>query len=86
LRQLRERGWTAPDVDIEGAAVMLTGTVISDVMGRPIVGDVYPPRDEVAERYCTLFLRSLGFPGKLGAPEGTPKYDAPSQPIHGTHT
>lgn len=84
VRKLHDRGLTAPDVDIHTAAVMLTGTVISDVMGRPIVGDVYPPRDQVAERYAALFLRALGYPGQLESPEGTQKLPATTLPAPGT--
>jgi hypothetical protein len=48
------------DADVDTAAVMLTGTVMSDAMARSFVPDVYPPVDEAAERYATCFLRMLG--------------------------
>lgn len=60
IRGLQRAGRADADVDVETAAVMLTGTVMSDVMGRPIVPDVYPPLAEVAERYARLFLRAIG--------------------------
>ena len=63
IRHLRDKGWADAGVDIGAAAVMLTGVVISDVMGREIVPDAYPPREEVAERYTALFLRAIGFDG-----------------------
>lgn len=60
IRTLQDLGIADPGADVDGAAVMLTGTVISDVMGRPIVPDIYPPIDEVAGRYAVLFLRAIG--------------------------
>jgi AcrR family transcriptional regulator len=69
IRHLGERGWADPHVDADTAAVMLTGTVMSDVMGRQIVPDVYPPREEVAARYTALFLRSIGYRGQTGVGE-----------------
>ena len=64
LKRLKAMGLASADLDVSTAAVMLTGTVMSDVMGRPIVPDVYPPVEEVAERYATLFLRAIGFPAR----------------------
>jgi AcrR family transcriptional regulator len=72
IRQLQLKGMAAPDVDVNAAAVMLTGTVISDVMGRPIVPEVYPPIDVVSDQYATLFLRAIGVRDNIGAPEQTP--------------
>lgn len=62
LMRLQDLGLAARDLDIATAAVMLTGTIMSDVMGRPIVPDVYPPVEEVAERYAAIFLRAIGCP------------------------
>ena len=67
LRRLQAIGLAARDLDISTAAVMLTGTIMSDVMGRPIVPDVYPPIEQVAERYASLFLRAVGFPTMASA-------------------
>jgi AcrR family transcriptional regulator len=72
IRQLQQNGLADPTVDVNAAAVMLTGTVMSDVMGRPIVPDVYPPLDEVAEQYATLFLRAIGVREMIVPPEETP--------------
>jgi AcrR family transcriptional regulator len=71
IRHLQEKGFARADVDVQTAAVMLTGAVMSDVMGRPIVPEVYPPVDEVAERYATLFLRAIGVSERI-APEEKP--------------
>jgi AcrR family transcriptional regulator len=60
LRKLKDLGIAAADADIEAAAAMLTGAVISDVMGRTVVPEVYPPSEEVAERYAALILRAIG--------------------------
>jgi AcrR family transcriptional regulator len=60
IRALQRKGMADANADVDVAAVILTGTVISDVMGRPIVPDVYPPVEEVAERYARLLLRAIG--------------------------
>ena len=60
LRRLQERGMADPDSDVEVAAVMLTGTVMSDAMARNFVPDVYPPLEGAAERYVACFLRMIG--------------------------
>jgi len=75
IRHLQDKGLASADVDVQTAAVMLTGTVMSDVMGRPIVPDVYPPVAEVAERYATLFLRAIGVCDRL-VPEQKPTVSA----------
>jgi AcrR family transcriptional regulator len=61
LRQLQKMELADRDVDVNDAAVILVGTVMSDVMGRPIVPDVYPSVDEAPRRYATLFLRTIGY-------------------------
>jgi AcrR family transcriptional regulator len=71
VRKLQEMGVADPCADVDGAAVMLTGTVMSDAMARPIVPDVYPPVAEAAQRYTTLFLRSLATPAS--APVSAPQ-------------
>jgi AcrR family transcriptional regulator len=63
IRQLQEMGIADAELDVDVAALMLTGTVIADVMGRAVVPSLYPPLAEVAERYTTLFLRVLGVTG-----------------------
>ena len=60
IRKLQARGLAAPDLDVDVAAVMLVGTVMSDAMARHFVPDVYPPLDEAAERYVRSFLRLIG--------------------------
>ncbi len=67
IRRLQELGIADRDADVMAAAVMLMGTVISDVMGRPMVPDVYPPLDKVAAQYARLFLRALGAPATPAA-------------------
>jgi len=95
VRHLQAKGLADLDVDVDTAAVMLTAAVMGDVMGRPIVPDVYPPRETVARRYATLFLRAIGFRGEPGT-ERTPEpmdgetaaYGAavmsPAEPTHPT--
>lgn len=72
IRNLQERGMADADVDVATAAVMLTSTVMGDVMGRPIVPDVYPARESVACRYAALFLKAIGF-DRTPATEQNPK-------------
>ncbi|MDB4900453.1 MAG: acnR [Gemmatimonadetes bacterium] len=71
VRQLVHKGLADADADVDGAAVMLTGTVMSDVMGRPIIPDVYPPREQVAERYVRLFLKAIGYRNMIVTPKKT---------------
>ena len=60
VRALQARGMADADADVDAAAVMLVGTVMSDAIARSFVPDVYPPVDEAAERYTNCFLRMLG--------------------------
>ncbi|MEP6731883.1 MAG: helix-turn-helix domain-containing protein, partial [bacterium] len=60
LERLKDRGLAHPDTDVEAAAVMLTGTVMSDGIARSFVPEVYPPLDEAAKRYVQCFLRLIG--------------------------
>jgi AcrR family transcriptional regulator len=60
VRALQAQGMADADADVDAAAVMLVGTVMSDAIARSFVPDVYPPVDEAAERYATCFLRMLG--------------------------
>ncbi len=60
LRRLQQRGLADVDADVATAAVMLTGTVMSDAMARHFVPEVYPPLGEAAERYVRCFLRVIG--------------------------
>ncbi|MDB4917919.1 MAG: acnR [Gemmatimonadetes bacterium] len=68
LRKLQQRGMADQDADVEVAAVVLTGTVMSDAMARSIVPDVYPPREHAAERYVSCFLRMIGGRKAVAAP------------------
>jgi AcrR family transcriptional regulator len=72
IRQLQEKDLADAATDPNVAALMLTGTVISDVMGRAIVPEIYPPQDGIVEQYTTLFLRAIGFRDTIDAPEETP--------------
>ena len=60
VRALQAQDMADQDADVDAAAVMLMGTVMSDAIARTFVPDLYPPVDEAAERYATAFLRSLG--------------------------
>lgn len=67
LRRLQELGLADPDADVEAAAVMLTGTVMSDGIARSFVPDVYPPLEEAAGRYVHCFLQMIGVKKKACA-------------------
>jgi AcrR family transcriptional regulator len=71
IRKLQARGFAASDIDVDVAAVMLTGVVMSDAMARHFVPDVYPPLGEAAERYVRSFLRIIGAPPSNGVASGT---------------
>lgn len=60
LKRLQERGISSPEPDVDAAAVIITGTIMNDAMGRALVPEVYPPLDEAAERYTQCFLRMIG--------------------------
>lgn len=60
VRKLQKLGLADGGADVEAAAVMLVGTVMSDAIARHFVPDVYPPINEAAERYVACFLRMIG--------------------------
>ena len=67
LRTLQERGLAKPDSDVDTAAVMLTGTIMSDAIARSFVPEVYPPLEEAAGRYVRCFLQMVGVKKKAAA-------------------
>ena len=67
LRKLQERGLSNPHSDVDAAAVMLTGTVMSDALARSFVPEVYPPLDEAAGRYVQCFLQMIGVKKKAAS-------------------
>lgn len=69
VRRLQDAGFAAPGADADAAAVMLTGTVMSDAIARHFVPSVYPPLDEAAGRYARCFLRMIG----AGTPDAVPQ-------------
>ncbi len=68
VRALQEHGLADPDADVDAAAVMLVGTVMSDAIARSFVPEVYPPVSEAAARYTRCFLRMLGVTKRGGPP------------------
>lgn len=60
VERMQARDMAASDADVDAAAVMLTGTIMTDAMTRHFVPDVYPPVEEAAERYSRCFLRTIG--------------------------
>jgi AcrR family transcriptional regulator len=60
LKALQDCGLSSADADLDAAAVMLVGTIMSDAMARTFVPEVYPPLDEAAERYTQCFLSMIG--------------------------
>jgi AcrR family transcriptional regulator len=60
ITRLQAAGLADPDSDVTTAVAMLVSSVMGDVMGRPMVPDVYPPIEEAAKRYVHCFLRMIG--------------------------
>lgn len=76
LRHLQQNGRADRDIDVHVAALMLTGTVFADAMGRAVMPALYPPLEQVADRYTSLFLRAVGVREKIGDPEQAPASEA----------
>ena len=62
VTRLQTIGLAEADADTGTAVAMLVSSVMGDVMGRPMVPDVYPPVEEAAKRYVQCFLRMIGTP------------------------
>ncbi|MEO7458428.1 MAG: helix-turn-helix domain-containing protein [Gemmatimonadaceae bacterium] len=77
LRLLQERGLADADADVDTAAVMLVGTVMSDAIARSFVPEVYPPASEAAARYTSCFLRMLGIRKPKNVPTKKSRTTAP---------
>ena len=60
LRALQARGLADAEADVDTAAVMLTGTVMSDAMARSFVPKCIRPSSKRAARYVRCFLRMIG--------------------------
>ena len=60
LVRLQTAGLASGDADVNTAVVMLVSAVMGDVMGRPMVADIYPPLDEAASRYVRCFAHMIG--------------------------
>ena len=71
LTRLQERGLSSPDSDVDAAAVIITGTVMSDAIARSFVPEVYPSLEEAASRYTQCFLRMIGVKKNAAAPVKT---------------
>ena len=65
--RLHAAGLASAETDTATAVVMLISAVMGDVMGRPMVPDVFPPLDEAASRYVRSFLRMIGAQGAIVA-------------------
>ena len=71
VRRLQDAGFASPDADADTAAVMLTGTVMSDAIARHFVPGVYPPLHEAAARYARCFLRTIGAASMDAVPQSS---------------
>ena len=61
LMKLQELGIASQDFDVYAATALLMGAVFSDAMGRDITPGRFPyTLEEAAERYASLFLKSIG--------------------------
>ena len=71
LKELQDRGLSSADADVDAAAVIMIGTIMSDAMARTFVPEVYPPLNEAAERYTQCFLRMIGVKKNAATTVGT---------------
>lgn len=60
IERLAEHGHIASAAESQPAAAMLMGTLFADAMGRDLMPDMFPPRQEAPAAYVRLFLRALG--------------------------
>jgi AcrR family transcriptional regulator len=64
LERALQRGLLNAGADLDAAAVMLTGVLFADAMGRDIMPALFRYTDDEAPRlYVDLLLRALGGPG-----------------------
>jgi AcrR family transcriptional regulator len=67
VERVQAAGLASQDIDVLTSVVMLVSAVMGDVMGRPMVPDVYPPADEAASRYVRCFVGMIGAHGRAAA-------------------
>lgn len=61
VEQLQHEGRASRDVDARTAALTFFGTLFADAMGRDVMPELYHNSlDESADRYASVFLRSIG--------------------------
>jgi AcrR family transcriptional regulator len=61
VEQLQHEGRASLEVDARTAALTFFGTLFADAMGRDVMPELYHDSlDESADRYASVFLRSIG--------------------------
>jgi AcrR family transcriptional regulator len=58
--RLQARGTADDTQDVATAVTILTSAIFGDVIGRPMVPEVFPPLEEAATLYARCFLRMIG--------------------------
>ncbi len=60
IERLAEHRFIPTSADAKPAAAMLMGTIFADAMGRDLMPDMFPPREQAPATYVRLFLRAIG--------------------------
>jgi outer membrane protein len=60
IERLAQHRFIPSAEDAKPAAAMLMGTIFADAMGRDLMPEMFPPRDEAPATYVRLFLRAIG--------------------------
>ncbi len=67
VEQLQHEGRASVDIDARTAALTFFGTLFADAMGRDVMPELYHDSlDESADRYASVFLRSIGVSEEAG--------------------
>jgi AcrR family transcriptional regulator len=81
VEQLQRDGRAASDIDARTAALTFFGSLFADAMGRDVMPELYHESlEESADRYATVFLRSIGVADELVVREANGHSPAALQP------
>lgn len=81
VEQLQRDGRASADIDARTAALTFFGSLFADAMGRDVMPELYHESiEESADRYATVFLRSIGVADELVERETNGHSSAALQP------
>ena len=81
VEQLQRDGRASADIDARTAALTFFGSLFADAMGRDVMPELYHESlEESADRYATVFLRSIGVADQLVGREANGQSPAALQP------